>query len=84
MKTLRLVAKLFGISLLILGFNASCKKDKDGSVPDCVNCSYSYAGQSINFSVCKDDVDWESEFDSWEDAYNYLRDEFDDEGFDCD
>jgi hypothetical protein len=87
MKTLRLVSKLFGISLLILGFNSSCKKDKDNSgVPDCITCTYSYGGVNIPMEFCKDDpdLDWESEFDSWEEAVNYLRTEFEEYGFSCD
>jgi len=88
MKTLRLVSKLFGISLLILGFNSSCKKDSDddGGVPDCITCTYSYAGYNIPMEFCKDDadLDWESEFDSWADAVNYIRTEFEDYGFNCD
>jgi hypothetical protein len=86
MKTLRLVSKLFGISLLILGFNSSCKKDKDDGVPDCITCTYTYAGVSIPVEFCKDDEDleWEDEFDSWEEAVNYIRAEFQSYGFSCD
>ncbi|MGD2035266.1 MAG: hypothetical protein PVF73_09440 [Bacteroidales bacterium] len=84
MKTLRLVAKLFGISLLVLGFGSSCKKDKD-DVPDCITCTYSYGGVDFSMEFCKDDADleWEDEFDSWEDAVNYIRDEFADYGGSC-
>jgi len=75
MKTLRLVGKLFGISLLILGFNSSCKKDKDDD--DCITCHIDlsdYGEGSYNISYCKDDPsEWENYWDNWQEVVNYAN-----------
>ena len=75
MKTLRLVSKLFGISLLILGFNSSCKKDKDDDDGGCITCTIDltqYGLGSYSYTYCENDPSkWEDDFDSWEDVQAY-------------
>ena len=79
-KNLRLVVKLFGISLAVLGLNSSCKKDTN----DCFNCTYVYAGQSIDIEFCEDDLNWEYNFDSWEEASDYYKAKFNaSDEYDC-
>ena len=73
MKTLRLVGKLFGISLLILGFNSSCKKDDDKG--ECVTCTVDlsqYGLDSYSYTYCENDpAGWEDEYDSWQEVKDY-------------
>ena len=75
MKTLRLVGKLFGITLLIFGFNSSCKKDKDGD--ECITCHIDlsdYGEGSYSITYCKDDPEeWNEYFDSWNDVVDYAH-----------
>lgn len=74
MKTLRLVGKLFGISLLILGFNSSCKKDDDDN-GECVTCTIdltALGGSSYTYTYCENDpTEWEDEYDSWQEVKDY-------------
>ena len=75
MKTLRLVGKLFGIAVLIFGFNSSCKKDKDEG--NCVTCSVDlsqYGIPSYTIKYCEDDPsDWGQYFESWDDVVAYAN-----------
>lgn len=74
MKTLRLVGKLLGISLLILGFNSSCKKDKDDD-DGCITCVAdlsAYGLGSVSYTYCEDQpATWEDDFDSWQEVVDY-------------
>ena len=81
MKTLRLVAKLLGISLLILGFNSSCKKDDDDG-GECITCTYTYGNVTESFTYCKDKPEeWAGYGLSWDEfvaliqAYDALSDD---------
>jgi hypothetical protein len=74
MKTLRLVGKLFGIVLLILGFNSSCKKDKDDNCITCTIDLTAYGYGVLHYTYCEDDRDtWEDEWDSWQELEEYAR-----------
>ncbi len=74
MKTLRLVGKLFGISLLILGFNSSCKKDKDDNCISCAIDLSDYGGGVLHYTYCENDPSkWEDEWDSWQDLEDYAH-----------
>ncbi len=58
MKSIRLVLRLFGIFMIIIGFN-SCKKDKDDDKKKCVGeeftCTYSYSdGTFYTYRFCQD------------------------------
>jgi len=74
MKTLRLIGKLFGISLIILGFNSSCKKDKDddGEVITCTVDLRQYGLGIETYTFSEDDPEtWEffdEDFDNWNDV----------------
>lgn len=73
MKTLRLVGKLFGISLLILGFNSSCKKDKDEK---CITCTYTYEdGSHDTEEICESDMqEWIGDEDmTWDEFESLVR-----------
>lgn len=72
MKTVRLVGKLFGISLLILGFNSSCKKDKDDG--DCITCTYTYGAHSYSYTYCENKPEeWSDWADSWQEVVEYAQ-----------
>ncbi|MBN2524126.1 MAG: hypothetical protein JXB24_12710 [Bacteroidales bacterium] len=76
MKTLRLIAKLVGISLIILGFNSSCKKDKDddGEVITCVVDLSGYGMGTYTYTYREDDPStWEDDFETWNDLKEYLN-----------
>ncbi len=76
MKTLRLIAKLVGISLLILGFGSSCKKDKNESITCTVDLSQ-YGLGIQTYTISEDDPStWEvfdEDFDNWNDVKDYIN-----------
>lgn len=70
MKTLRLIGKLLGISLIVLGFSSSCKKDKN-----CITCNFTYEDeQPSSETVCEgEQQEYTGEDITWEEFVNYAK-----------